>query len=107
VDFATPLPSSAAPPIDPVECERSFRRYFGALDKRVELGNGGFDWKRFIGISASCVAAGLFLLCYTNKARRSGKPESVEQTNTDEECFDLVGRPIPCDKGIDKDWRRR
>jgi len=105
VDFDVPLPSSTAPPIDPIECERSLRCYFGALDEGLKASNGGFDWKRFIGIGASCVAAGLFLLWYTKKETGNGKPESVEQTKTDEECFDLVGRPIPCDKGFDKDWR--
>ncbi|GAI31724.1 unnamed protein product [marine sediment metagenome] len=103
MDFTMPLPSSTAPPVDPVECERSLRRYL--LHKRVELSAGGFDWKRLIGIGASCVAAGLFLLWCSNKGTRDGKAKTVEETKVDKQCFDMVGRPIPCDKGFDKDWR--
>ncbi len=101
-----PLPSSIAPPIDPIECERSLHRYFGALDKGLKASDGGFNWKRFIGIGAPCVVvAGLFLLWYTNEETRDGKPKSVEQAKADKQCYDLANRPIPCDKGIVKDWR--
>ena len=104
MDFIVPLPSSAAPPIDVVEVRRSLRRYFAAPDKGLKASNGGFNWKRFVGISAPCVAAGLFLLWYCNKETRDGKPKSVEQAK-DKQCYDLARRPIPCDKGIVKDWR--